>query len=83
MIYTKIISRLEENYEKQSPVDNCGNMKQHTESDPVFQNLFPYCEPQLGKRGIYHSIGGKNPDYEAIVKEKAILNFMAFVILLL
>ncbi len=27
-------------------------------NDPVFINLYPKCEPQLGKRGLYHIIGG-------------------------
>jgi aminopeptidase-like protein len=31
------------------------------EHDHAYRNTLPYCEPQLGKRGLYHSIGG-NPD---------------------
>jgi len=78
LIYTKIISRLEKNYRKISSIDNQNVMKKSTESDPVFQNLFPYCEPQLGKRGIYHSIGGKNPVNDSIEKERAIMWILAF-----
>jgi aminopeptidase-like protein len=28
------------------------------ENNAVYQNLNPYCEPQLGKRGLYRSMGG-------------------------
>jgi aminopeptidase-like protein len=28
------------------------------ENDAVYRNVMPYCEPQLGKRGLYHAIGG-------------------------
>ncbi len=30
------------------------------ENDKYFVNLFPECEPQLGKRGLYEHIGGGN-----------------------
>lgn len=33
---------------------------QHVEADRYFTNLFPKGEPQLGKRGLYGSIGGTN-----------------------
>jgi aminopeptidase-like protein len=29
-----------------------------------YRNLLPYCEPQLGKRGLYHATGGHAPDLE-------------------
>lgn len=32
----------------------------HIEADRMFINLFPKGEPQLGKRGLYDSIGGHN-----------------------
>jgi aminopeptidase-like protein len=28
------------------------------ENDAVYSNAMPYCEPQLGKRGLYHATGG-------------------------
>jgi aminopeptidase-like protein len=30
------------------------------ENDAVYINKLPFCEPQLGKRGLYHSVGGDN-----------------------
>jgi len=30
------------------------------ESDAVYYNTIPKCEPQLGKRGLYSRVGGKN-----------------------
>jgi aminopeptidase-like protein len=30
------------------------------ETDAVYQNMAPKCEPQLGKRGLYRRVGGKN-----------------------
>jgi aminopeptidase-like protein len=32
------------------------------EENAYYRNLFPFCEPQLGKRGLYHSVGGRPPD---------------------
>lgn len=32
----------------------------HVEADRFFTNLYPKGEPQLGKRGLYDSIGGRN-----------------------
>jgi aminopeptidase-like protein len=30
------------------------------ESDAVYRNVLPKCEPQLGKRGLYRRVGGKD-----------------------
>jgi aminopeptidase-like protein len=30
------------------------------ENDTVYQNTVPKCEPQLGKRGLYRRVGGKD-----------------------
>ncbi|MEA3314780.1 MAG: DUF4910 domain-containing protein [Campylobacterota bacterium] len=39
------------------------------EINKVYQNLFPYCEPQLGKRGLHTTIaGGKGSDDLNIIK---------------
>jgi aminopeptidase-like protein len=33
------------------------------ENNHVYQSNFPYCEPQLGKRGLYRTTGGHgNPE---------------------
>ena len=29
-----------------------------------YRNLAPFCEPQLGRRGLYHSTGGSAPAFE-------------------
>lgn len=34
---------------------------QAAEKNRTMLNLAPYCEPQLGKRGLYRSTGGENP----------------------
>jgi aminopeptidase-like protein len=45
--------------------------KKSVKNNPVFLNLFPKCEPRLGKRKIYEEIGGvKNQD--SLKQKKAI-----------
>ena len=34
------------------------------EGNRRYRNLNPYCEPQLGKRGLYRSTGGEGPESE-------------------
>jgi aminopeptidase-like protein len=36
----------------------CSNVVQALEENNTFLNLYPKCEPQLGKRGLYGAIGG-------------------------
>jgi aminopeptidase-like protein len=40
------------------------------ENDAVYLNTVPLCEPQLGKRGLYHAIGG---DKDAAARNMAML----------
>jgi len=40
------------------------------ENNGTFANLSPKCEPQLGKRGLYHMIGGES---DAGLNEMAML----------
>jgi aminopeptidase-like protein len=40
------------------------------ENDAVYLNAAPLCEPQLGKRGLYHAIGG---DKDAAARKMAML----------
>lgn len=34
------------------------------ENNLCYKNLVPFCEPQLGKRGLYHATGGHSPDQQ-------------------
>ena len=45
------------------------------ENDYKYNNLFPYCEPQLGKRGLYRNIGGKKINLVGQNSMKWILNY--------
>jgi aminopeptidase-like protein len=40
------------------------------EGNQVYVNLFPKCEPQLGKRGLYGSVGGGS---HAVASQMAML----------
>jgi len=42
----------------------CTSVFDSLENNWRYRNLAPYCEPQLGKRGLYHSTGGSAPDRE-------------------
>jgi len=76
-IYTSIISKLEENFGKFFTKNTIHENKKYTKNDPVYINLFPKCEPHLGKRGIYHLVGGQNPLYD-LIKEKAMMWILAY-----
>jgi aminopeptidase-like protein len=43
------------------------------ESNRTFRNLNPHCEPQLGRRGLYSSIGGGSSGEEARERRMALL----------
>ncbi len=47
----------------------------HVEGDRSYVNLFPKCEPQLGKRGLYDNIGGRNDSKTMQLAFLWILNF--------
>ncbi len=42
----------------------CASIFELLENDRCYQNLSPFCEPQLGRRGLYHSTGGTSPEAE-------------------
>ncbi len=42
----------------------CASIFHVLENNRNYQNLTPFCEPQLGRRGLYHSTGGVSPEAE-------------------
>jgi aminopeptidase-like protein len=42
----------------------CGSVVDVLEGNRPYRNLSPYCEPQLGKRGLYRSTGGEGIEVE-------------------
>ena len=69
--YLSVIQKLEENFNYMKPEKITLENKKSVKNNPVFLNLFPKCEPRLGKRKIYEEIGGvKNQD--SLKQKKAI-----------
>ena len=56
-IYLEIISELEKNRKSDNRKLQI-NFEKNKKKDLVYLNLFPKCEPQLDKRGLYRKIGG-------------------------
>jgi len=52
----------------------CATIFDVLESNRRFRNLHPFCEPQLGRRGLYRSTGGASPAIE-INARLWVLNF--------
>jgi aminopeptidase-like protein len=42
----------------------CASIFAVLENNRSYQNLAPFCEPQLGRRGLYHSTGGTSSEAE-------------------
>jgi aminopeptidase-like protein len=42
----------------------CASILEVLENNRSYQNLSPFCEPQLGRRGLHHSTGGTSPEAE-------------------
>jgi aminopeptidase-like protein len=42
----------------------CASIFDLLENNRSYKNLSPFCEPQLGRRGLYHSTGGTSPETE-------------------
>jgi len=59
--YIMIISKLEECFEENTDIISSKNNQsgKNEENELVFKNLYPKCEPNLGKRGLYDMIGGE------------------------
>ena len=69
--YLSVIQKLEGNFNYVKPERITLENKKSVKNNPVFLNLFPKCEPRLGKRKIYEEIGGvKNQD--SLKQKKAI-----------
>ncbi|HET7106176.1 MAG TPA: DUF4910 domain-containing protein [Candidatus Acidoferrum sp.] len=45
-------------------LDVCFAIVELLENNHCYRNLSPFCEPQLGRRGLYHSTGGTSPEAE-------------------
>jgi len=85
-IFTQIVEKLEENYGKfsQNEITN-KKIKKTSSNDPIFVNLVK-CEPQLGKRNLYHDLGGpklkpfhgRGTKDTTKIKEKAMMWVLAF-----
>lgn len=75
--YIQVIFKLEENFGKFKINDNKKIIKKIKKSsnDKIFVNQNPKCEPQLGKRNLYHSIGSQIPSQggEKILNQFALL----------
>jgi len=52
----------------------CASVVDVLENNRRYRNLSPYCEPQLGKRGLYRSTGGEAIEVE-INARLWVLNF--------
>ena len=58
--YLKIISKLEQNFSKNIHSENKIRANE-TKNGRLLINTNPKCEPQLGKRNLYHAIGAQTP----------------------
>lgn len=73
-VYQKIIERLEYNYQHSHNYPT--PQPSFCDSNEVYYiNLFPKCEPQLGKRGLYSAIGGNNDQRNRQMAMLWILNY--------
>ena len=74
--YVKVISKLEENFDKSKP-NHEKEFKKNLpkKNERKFLNLNPKCEPQLGKRKLYHDIGSQIPSQggKKIINQFALL----------
>lgn len=76
-ILKKIIEKLEKNYGKFIIKNHSKSKKFSNDDEQVYINQSPYCEPQLGKRMIYHTTGGKISK-EVQIKEKALVWLLSY-----
>ena len=69
--YMEIIESINKNYSEKYMKQSKGKNKNKIKSE-MYLNLFPKCEPQLGKREAYRNIGGQNNSIEIRKNEFAI-----------
>ena len=55
--------------------DVCLKFVNFIEKNRKYKNLYPKCEPQLGKRGIYRKVGGQKVNSNTQTAMKWILNY--------
>lgn len=56
-------------------LETCWDVVQVLEGNRRYLNLNPHCEPQLGKRGLYESLGGRSDAKQAQLAMLWVLNF--------
>jgi aminopeptidase-like protein len=56
-------------------LETCWDVVQVLDSNRRYLNLNPHCEPQLGKRGLYESLGGRSDAKQAQLAMLWVLNF--------
>ncbi len=69
--YIEIIKALDRNVSQKYRIQSEQKEMKNCESE-IYLNLFPKCEPQLGRRGIYRKLGGQNNSLESRKNEFAI-----------
>jgi len=69
--YIEIIKDLDRNFSQKHRMQSGQKEIKNCESE-MYLNLFPKCEPQLGRRGVYRKLGGQNNSLESRKNEFAI-----------
>ena len=78
--YLKVIIKLEENFGQFKSNKKEIIKSKRKKGDKIFLNLNPKCEPQLGKRKLYHDIGSQIPSQggKKIINQFALLWVLNF-----
>ncbi len=69
--YIEIIESIDKNFSEKHMKQNKYKDNSISKSE-IYLNLFPKCEPQLGRRGVYRTLGGQNNSLETRKNEFAI-----------
>ncbi len=79
-MYIKIFTELENNFEKNQTKINgesdvySDKKNKNRKNELIFQNIYPKCEPNLGKRGLYDMIGAKKNELKSKMSIFWVLN---------